>query len=491
MTNTRPSLLVVDDSRLTREMFATQLEPRGYKVTTVASGQEAIQRLGEESFDLVLLDVEMPEMNGLEVLSIIRQTHSIGELPVIMVTGRDQSGDMIAAFHLGASDYVTKPLNMSIALARIQAQTASRFARVGDAPSSNSRLIRLPGKGSTDAPAPEGMAGAAGTIPGAAPARALDSTGGGDRSVHETRADPALIATRAPDPSAVPGYEILGELGRGGMGVVYKARHHRMNRLVALKIIDKQYLTNPDTAHRFYKEAQAVAQLSHPNIVLAYDAGEVNGTHYLAMEYIEGLDLARLVAQSGPLPVPQACDYIRQAALGLQHSHERGLVHRDIKPSNLLVTQPTPALAGVPGSPGGVIKILDLGMALLAPAMDAKANPSLTREGRVVGTVDYMAPEQWVNAHTVDIRADLYSLGCTFYFLLTGRVPFPGEAPMEKMLKHHLDEPAPLEKSRPDVPPGVSAVIRRLMAKRPEDRYRTPAELAEALRRDGSRAGEE
>jgi CheY-like chemotaxis protein len=492
MTTTGLSLLVVDDSRVMRDLFASQLGSRGYQVTAVGSGPEALESLAKEHFDLVLLDVEMPTMNGLELLSIIRQTHSIGELPVIMVTGRDQNGDMIAAFHLGASDYVTKPLNLPVTLARIQAHTATRVTRAAQEPPSTSSRPGSGGKSTHRMPVAKHTAAQGPGTPGG-PGRGAEllpsvgerpgeSDNPGAQEIRSVAGATALATAN----QVIAGYEVLGELGRGGMGVVYKARHHRMDRLVALKVIEKQFLASPDAVQRFYQEARAVAQLCHPNIVLAYDAGEVDDTHYLAMEYIDGTDLARLVKQNGPLPVSLACDFVRQAALGLQHAHERGLVHRDIKPSNMLVTFPVraggAAPVGTPSGSGGIIKVLDLGMALLMRAPEAPAKPThLTHVGGVHGTADYMAPEQWVNAHTVDIRADLYSLGCTFYFLLTGCVPFPGDQPMEKMLKHHFDEPAPLEESRPDVPPHVIAIVRRLLAKRPQDRYDEPAKLAEAL----------
>jgi serine/threonine protein kinase len=294
------------------------------------------------------------------------------------------------------------------------------------------------------------------------------------------------------DRLTLAGYEVLEEVGRGGMGVVYKARHERMNRVVALKVIDKQHLAHPDAIQRFYREIQAAAQLSHPNIVLAYDAGQICDTHYFAMEYVEGIDLDQLVRQSGPLPVEEACNYMRQAARGLHHAFERGLVHRDIKPSNLLVTWnsttlPVTGRGGPQFTPQGLgkatVKILDMGLALLhQPTEPSEAAAGLTRDGRVVGTADYMAPEQWMNAHKVDIRADLYSLGCTFYYLLTGEVPFPSEEPMEKMLKHHLDEPEPVERLRPAVPQKVVDIVRRLMAKKPEQRYQQPAEVVESLK---------
>lgn len=267
-------------------------------------------------------------------------------------------------------------------------------------------------------------------------------------------------------------YVLIERIGEGGMGQVFKARNWKLGRIVALKLIRKERLDNPSAIRRFQREVRAAAALSHPNIVLAYDADEIAGTHLLVMEYVEGAtDLAKLVKRDGPLPVAQACEFIRQAALGLQHANERGLVHRDIKPHNLLLT-----------TGGTQIKVLDMGLARLdsCPA-DAEGSSAMTREGAVMGTPDYIAPEQAREAHTVDIRADVYSLGCSLYQLLTGRVPFPGGSFTEKLLKHQMDEPAPVESLRKELPPGLAAVIRKMMAKRCEDRYQTPGEVATVL----------
>jgi WD40 repeat protein/tRNA A-37 threonylcarbamoyl transferase component Bud32 len=270
-------------------------------------------------------------------------------------------------------------------------------------------------------------------------------------------------------------YVLLEKLGEGGMGQVFKARHDLLGRVVAVKVIRKDRLAGPDAVRRFRQEVRAAAQLSHPNLVLAYDADEVRGMHFLVMEYVEGTDLARLVERSGRLPVAQACDYARQAALGLQHVHERGMVHRDVKPSNLLLSQP-----GREGQ-SGLVKLLDLGLARLGAGPGGERSSTLTEEGMVMGTLDYLAPEQAKDAHAVDIRADLYSLGCTLYHLLAGQPPFDRGARLEKLFNHQWGEAVPVERRRPDVPPRVAAVVRRLMAKRPEDRYQTPAELAVAL----------
>jgi eukaryotic-like serine/threonine-protein kinase len=266
-------------------------------------------------------------------------------------------------------------------------------------------------------------------------------------------------------------YLLLERLGKGGMGRVYKALHRRMKRFVVLKLI-RSDRASPVAWQRFRREIQAVAQLHHANVVKAFDAAEVGGKLLLVMEYIEGsMDLADLVDKMGPVPVEQACHFISQAAQGLQHAHERGLVHRDIKPSNLLVT----------GSGAtATIKLLDLGLARLEEEGD---DGPVTRAGIVLGTPDFMAPEQALESHTVDIRADIYSLGCTMFFLLSGQVPFPADSSVKKLLmRQQMDPPQALESLCPDVPDTIAAVVRKMMARSPQDRYQEPREIAEGLR---------
>jgi CheY-like chemotaxis protein len=484
------TLLVVDDEEMNRDMLGRRLERVGFRVLTAESGARALEMIQNQRFDMVLLDVMMPGNDGLEVLTTIRESHSLVDLPVIMVTARDQSGDVVAALQLGANDYVTKPINFPLVIARVQTHLSIRHAasvaKAGPARSADSS------QGSSrwsNSSASSSMSGASQS--GSKSTDHSHSRSGSGEMGQETR----LGFTRSLDRPMVGDYEILNELGRGGMGVVYRARHSRMNRVVALKVIDKSHLTNPKSVKRFYQEIEAAAKLSHPNVVMAFDAGQFQDTHYFAMEFVEGVDLGQLIKDSGPLPLPHACDYIRQASLGLQHAFERGLVHRDIKPSNLLVTWAADRedkdnasgfkVARFPSrfSRKAVVKILDMGLARIYHAPEeAPANCELTQEGHVVGTADYMAPEQWMNPHTVDIRADLYSLGCTFYYLLVGQVPFPGDQPMEKMLKHNLDKPTPVNQLRPEVPISVVAILDRLIAKHPEERFQTPAELSDALR---------
>jgi serine/threonine protein kinase len=269
-------------------------------------------------------------------------------------------------------------------------------------------------------------------------------------------------------------YVLLEPLGEGGMGQVFKARHRRLGHVVALKTIRADRLNHPQALRRFRREMEAAGQLEHPNIVRALDAGEDDGTLYFAMEYLAGIDLGRLVLHRGPLPVGPACEYIRQAALGLQHAHERGLVHRDIKPSNLF-------LAWADGGPG-TIKLLDLGLARFTEPSPDESGSRLTRDGVVMGTPDYISPEQITRPRDADIRSDIYSLGCTFYHLLAGKPPFHGtDNWAQKLVWQQCEELPPIEEVRPDLPPEVGAVLRKMVAKRPEDRYQTPAEVAEDL----------
>jgi serine/threonine protein kinase len=290
-------------------------------------------------------------------------------------------------------------------------------------------------------------------------------------------------------------FVILDRLGEGGMGQVFKARHAGLGRVVALKVLRPELVPDSESVSRFYREITLAGQLpEHPNLIRAYDAGLFGSTHFLAMEFVAGTDLEQLVKKSGPLPVEQASDYIRQAALGLQHAHQHGLVHRDIKPSNLLVTSgkgpgaseeksKTSSLAPS-HQPLATLKVLDLGLARLrsSSASTVREQTFLTSDGPVtLGTVDYQAPEQALDFHQADIRADIYSLGCTFFYLLTGKPPF-GSGPLAlKLMRHQQADPPRLKERRPDVPDGVIRIIERMLAKKPADRYQTPGEVAAAL----------
>jgi serine/threonine protein kinase len=302
-------------------------------------------------------------------------------------------------------------------------------------------------------------------------------------------------ATDQPPPS-LPDFEILEEIGRGGMGIVYRARQRSDQQIVAIKVIRKDRLQHEEAVRRFRREAQAAARLSHPNIVKVFDFDRAGDTHYLVMEYVDGITLERLIEQQGPLAIPQACDFIRQAALGLQHAHEQALVHRDIKPSNLMVTPAPSPPAPLPEGDGSKtgpsdlpatayqVKVLDMGVARvlqMGGQSPGESLSTLTQGGAVIGTADYVAPEQLEDPHGADIRADLYSLGCTFYFLLTGQVPFPGGSLLSKLDKQRWHDPTALTHLRGDIPSAVARLVEKLMEKRPANRYQTPGNLAEAL----------
>lgn len=268
-------------------------------------------------------------------------------------------------------------------------------------------------------------------------------------------------------------YEILDKLGQGGMGVVLLARHRRMERLAAVKVLPKATMKSATAIDRFFREAKAAARLSHPNIVSAYDASEKDGTHYLVMEYVDGEDLGQISRRCGPLPVDAAVDYMIQAARGLQYAHEQGVVHRDIKPANLLVDR------------NDTVKILDMGLARLHSVSEAEATEQdrLTQSGQVMGTCDYMAPEQAEDTHGADHRADIYSLGCSLYRLLTGESPYKGDT-LIKILMAHRDDPIPnLREKRPDVSAELASVFEKMVSKRPEDRYQSMVEAIAALER--------
>lgn len=275
-------------------------------------------------------------------------------------------------------------------------------------------------------------------------------------------------------------YRILDYLGRGGMGRVFKAEHQTMNRVVAIKVLAPQMVKTPKVQQLFQREVRAAAQLVHPNIVTAFDANQAGDRCYLVMEYVDGPNMEDLVRQHGPLSIGMAAEFIRQVATGLQYAHEMGMVHRDIKPANLLVQR---AAGNSPGA-NCQVKILDFGLARLqgCGATKGPGGESIVSEkNQVMGTPDYLSPEQARNLHNVDIRSDLYALGCTFYFLLTGKVPFPGGNTLEKLVRHSTDEAIPLEHIRKDVPRPLLALIRKLMAKDPKDRYQAPMEVALAV----------
>jgi serine/threonine protein kinase len=271
-------------------------------------------------------------------------------------------------------------------------------------------------------------------------------------------------------------YIVMEQIGAGGMAAVYLCQHKHMKRQAAVKVLPARLAADPSSLARFYREGHLLAKLDHPNVVRAYDIAEDKGLHFLAMEYVEGATLYDMVRTRGPLSALQAMHYMRQAASGLQHAYECGVVHRDVKPSNLLVDL------------SGTVKVLDLGLARLFT--DKTDNITLRHDDAVLGTADYLAPEAAEHCRNADTRSDIYSLGCTFYFCLTGRAPFPNGTVAKKLLCHQTQRPQPIRTLRSDLPKELVAVIDRMMAKRPQDRFQTPAELIGVLGRLLAQYGE-
>jgi serine/threonine protein kinase len=268
-----------------------------------------------------------------------------------------------------------------------------------------------------------------------------------------------------------PQYEVIRELGRGGMGVVYLARNKLMGRLEVLKVLRRERPARHKMPERFLREIQSAAKLSHPNVVAAYSAQQIGDLLVFSMEYIEGDDLAKLLRARGPLPVLNAVYFVCQAAQGLQHAYERGTIHRDIKPSNLILSRQ---------GKKATVKILDFGLA--KATSEAGFDHALTAEGQILGTPDYIAPEQTRDAQKADIRADIYSLGCTLYHLLAGSPPFRGASLYELLQAHHSAEAKALNLIRPEVPVELAGVVAKMMAKDVESRYQTPGEVVQALK---------
>lgn len=261
-------------------------------------------------------------------------------------------------------------------------------------------------------------------------------------------------------------YKLLGTLGQGGMGAVYLAEHQLMKRRVAVKVLPVDTVTS-SLLERFAVECQAIASFDHPNIARAYDFNREEKYYYLVMEYVEGLNLEKRVERDGPLPADLAADYIRQTALGLAHAHQAGVIHRDVKPANIVV------------GPNDTVKLLDLGLARMQ--LSDTASITMAHGSDVLGTIDFLSPEQATDSHNVDHRADLYSLGCTLYFVLTGRPPFSEGSPAERLMAHQGRAPKSVRELAPDTPLELDSLCLRLLAKQPEDRLESALETAERL----------
>lgn len=263
-------------------------------------------------------------------------------------------------------------------------------------------------------------------------------------------------------------YRLLERIGSGGMGQVFLAEHIHLRRRVAVKILPPARAKDPATLGRFYREARAAALIDHPNIARTHDIGQEGALHYIIMEYVDGASLLEIVRKFGPLSVDRAAHYIYQAALGLDHAHNSGIIHRDVKPGNIMVDRQ------------GVVKILDMGLARIYFDETDLLTLQFDDQG-VLGTADYVAPEQTVDSHTVDTRADIYGLGCTFYFLLAGHPPFPQGTVAQKVMWHQTQPPRSITEICPNLPQDIASLIHCMLAKHPDNRPQTPAQVAAEL----------
>lgn len=372
-------ILVVDDSASHRTVISTEIKKLGYAVKSADSGARALQVINNEDVDLVLLDVNMPGLDGFATLRQLRTIRK--DLPVIMLTARDDAEDVIQALRLGANDYAVKPISLDILGNRIETH------------------LKL------------------------------------------TKAANELLGQ----------YRLIEKVGEGAMGMVFKAEHMETGNIAAVKVLPRSLTIQKDAVRRFIQEATLIEKIDHPNVVRLFDVGKDGETHFLAMEYVSGETLEKLVAGMPMVPT-LALEIGKQICLGLQHMFDKGVIHRDIKPQNILFSET------------GEVKIADFGI-----ARDVSSDHRLTQEGTGLGSLVYSSPEQISGKG--DFRADMYSLGCTLFELLAGQMPFPKDKPLEWMIKRKFDKPPKITDIYPGLPNHVSDFVAKLMNPNPDKRF--------------------
>ncbi len=401
-------LLIADDYETGRAVLSLHLSRCGYIVEQAGEGPQALEMALSGRFDLLLLDIEMPGMNGLEVLSKVRERFSQTELPVIMLSARDESPDVVAAFASGANDYVTKPIDLAVTEARIRAQSLLRFAA----------------KTGVDVPN-------------------LSGVGSGEIFTELTELLPGTM---------LGPYRLEALLGKGAMGEVYRAVNEALERPVALKILQSNY-DDPELLARFRREAKLAARIDHPNVVGVYEVGKWQGRSYLAMQLVEGESLAAKVERERRLAPEEALRLVRETAQGLAAAHAHGVIHRDIKPSNIVIT-------------ADAVKLVDFGLARPSDTREGQ----LTQENRLVGTPEFMSPEQFAEKELAP-PSDIYSLGVTWYLLLAGRAPFQEESTLLELALAHLNKPPEdIRMFAPEVSEETAELLAKMLAKDPLDR---------------------
>jgi len=421
MDSTEHTLLVVDDNQENRDLLSRRLRKRGFAVLTAEDGQRALEIVETQQVDLVLLDVMMPGLDGLQVLKILRERPATAELPVIMATAKSESEDIVEALELGANDYVTKPLDFPVVLARVQAQLRAR------------RAVRRVEQVDVETAAAEVRPG-------------------------------VVLADR---------YRLEAKIGAGNFGTVYQATHLDLDRRVAVKVLQSSLGSGSEAVARFRREGVAACRVRHPNAVSILDFGmTAQGLAFLVMELLEGRSLDEELADEGVLSPRRCAEIMIPVCDALAEAHRSGIVHRDVKPSNVFLHR-TPQ--------GEVPKVLDFGIAKIVG--EAALAQKLTVEGWVLGTPVYMAPERF-RSQGYDGKPDVYSLGVMLYEMLVGRLPFvpPPDDPMAVIAMHTSRAPTPPSRLNPAVPETLERLVLQALKKRPENRP-TAAELADGLAR--------
>ncbi len=480
-------ILVVDDGAENRDVLRRRLERSGHVVETAEHGRRALELLGQRSFDLVLLDVLMPELDGFAVLEAIKGDPKLRDIPVIMISALDEMPSIVRCIERGAEDYLHKPFDPVLLRARINASLEKK--RLRDQENEYLQEVGRVIEAATAVEVGSYRPGALAQVARRADelgrlARVFDSMVSQIKAREErlrdqvrdlrqeiawARRDSKEIGTAVDGGNLPTGerfaqrYEILAELGRGGMGTVYRARDLELEEEVAIKTVRPEFTTDATLLGRFKDEIRLARRLSDQNIVRTHDFGEWSGVYFLTMEYVEGITVRELLDTRGRLGISSTLAIASQLAHSLAVAHEHGVIHRDIKPQNLLLDA------------AGVLKVMDFGVARLA-----ERSTSITEAGLVVGTPAYMPPEQLMG-EKVDARSDLYAAGVVLYECLTGRLPFEASSVVSLVAKLLSQEAQPPAVVNPEVPPALSALVLQLLAKKPEERVQTAAELVERL----------
>ena len=486
--NDQARVLVVDDVEDNRVLLERRLKRQGHAVESAENGRVALEMVRDGSFDLILLDVMMPEMDGYEVLERLKRAQDTRHIPVIMISALDDLSSVVRCIERGAEDYLPKPFDAVLLRARITACLEKKRLRdremeyleqvrsvidaasaveagsytsgaLADAAGRNDelgRLARVFDRMATEVRAREGrLRGQVEDL-----RREIESARDGT-APSAGQLDHANLPTSE---RFADRYEIIAPLGQGAMGAVYRARDLELDEEIAIKTLRPELVVDPTLIERFKTEIRLARRITHRNVVRTHDFGEWSGVYYLTMEYVEGITVRHLIDSRGRLGVSATLAVASQIAQALEVAHGEGVIHRDVKPHNLLLDG------------DGVLKVMDFGIARLS-----EATMGITETGLSVGTPAYMSPEQLLAESAVDERSDLYAVGVVLYECLTGGLPFAAKSPMSLVAMMLSEEPTAPREVNGEIPPALSALILQLLAKRPEDRLASAAELGERL----------